>query len=130
MAVVDRGRSVTETVTATRREQSGDWTTWYVRLAVGIDFLSMLVAGVLALAIRFRGVTSIYTMPYIAMTASLPFLWLVTLAVCRGYEPRLIGVGSEEFRRVLQAGFVLTASVALIAYATKTDVARGYVVIP
>jgi exopolysaccharide biosynthesis polyprenyl glycosylphosphotransferase len=129
MAVVDKVRSVTQTVTATRREQSGGWTTWYVRLAVGIDFLSMLIAGGLALAIRFRGVTNVYTMPYIAMTASLPFLWLVTLAVCRGYEPRLIGVGSEEFRRVLQAGFVLTATVAIVAYATKTDVARGYVVI-
>jgi len=129
MAVVEKVRSVTQTVTATRREQSGGWTTWYVRLAVGIDFLSMLIAGGLALAIRFRGVTSSYTMPYIAMTASLPFLWVATLTMCRGYEPRLIGVGSEEFRRVLQAGFVLTATVAIVAYATKTDVARGYVVI-
>lgn len=129
MAVVDKVRSVTQTVTATRREQSGGWTTWYVRMAVAIDFLSMLIAGGLALAIRFRGVTSAYTMPYIAMTASLPFLWLATLTVCRGYEPRLIGVGSEEFRRVLQAGFVLTATVAIVAYATKIDVARGYVVI-
>src|SRR6266545_5870790 len=129
MAVVDKVRSMTHTATATRRDQSGGWTTWYVRLALGIDFLSMLVAGALALGIRFRGVTSSYTMPYIAMTASLPFLWVVTLMLCRAYEPRLIGVGSEEFRRVLQSGFVLTASVAIIAYATKTDVARGYVVI-
>ncbi|HEU5161366.1 MAG TPA: sugar transferase [Streptosporangiaceae bacterium] len=129
MAVVDKVRSETHTVTATRREQSGGWTTSYVRVAVAIDFLSMLVAGCLALGIRFRGVTSIYTMPYIAMTFSLPFLWVGTLAVCRAYEPRLIGVGSEEFRRVLQSGFVLTATVAIVAYATKTDVARGYVVI-
>src|SRR4051794_16135128 len=107
MAGGDKGRSLTQTRTAARRGQSRDWTTWYVRVSVGIDFLSMLIAGALALAIRFRGVTSAYTMPYIAMTASLPFLWVATLTMCRGYEPRLIGVGSEEFRRVLQSGFVL-----------------------
>jgi exopolysaccharide biosynthesis polyprenyl glycosylphosphotransferase len=129
MAVVDKVRSVTHTATETRRDQSGGWSTWYVRLAVGIDFLCMLVAGSFALAIRFRGITSAYTLPYFAMTASLPFLWVITLTLCRAYEPRLIGVGSEEFRRVLQSGFVLTATVAVAAYATKIDVARGYVVI-
>ncbi|HEY7484481.1 MAG TPA: sugar transferase [Streptosporangiaceae bacterium] len=129
MAVVNEMRAVTDAAIVTRREQSGGWTSWYVRSALFIDFLSMLLAGLVALGIRFRGVANIYTLPYIAMTASLPFLWILTLALCRAYEPRLIGVGSEEFRRVLQSGFVLTASVAIIAYATKTDVARGYVVI-
>lgn len=38
------------------------------------------------------------------------------------------GVGSDELRRVLNAGIFLTASVALVAYATKTDVARVYFV--
>ncbi|SFN91933.1 Undecaprenyl-phosphate galactose phosphotransferase, WbaP/exopolysaccharide biosynthesis polyprenyl glycosylphosphotransferase [Actinomadura madurae] len=39
-----------------------------------------------------------------------------------------MGVGYEEFHRVLRAGFILTATVAIVAYATKTEVARGYVV--
>jgi exopolysaccharide biosynthesis polyprenyl glycosylphosphotransferase len=129
MAVVGKVRSVTHSTSAPRRERSGAWTTSYLRISCALDFLCMLAAGVVALAIRFRGVTSSYTVPYFAMTAVLPFLWLVTLLLCRAYERRLIGVGSEEFRRVLQAGFVLTASVAVVAYATKTDVARGYVVI-
>src|SRR5439155_510445 len=47
----------------------------------------------------------------------------------RAYEQRLFGVGSEEFRRVIQAGFALTATVAIAAYATKIDVARGYVIV-
>jgi exopolysaccharide biosynthesis polyprenyl glycosylphosphotransferase len=130
MAVVDEVRSVTDQETAiSRRVQTGTWTSWYIRCAVGIDFLCMLVAGLIAFGVRFRGVPNVYNLPYVAMTVSLPFMWLVTLTLCRAYGPRLIGVGSEEFRRVLQSGFVLTASVAIIAYATKTDVARGYVVI-
>jgi exopolysaccharide biosynthesis polyprenyl glycosylphosphotransferase len=119
---------VTHDTFADRREGPAGWTSSYLRLAHGVDFACMFIAGVIALAIRFRGVTSSYTLPYFVMTASLPFLWVVTLTLCRAYEPRLIGVGSEEFRRVLQSGFVLTATVAIAAYATKTDVARGYVV--
>ena len=47
----------------------------------------------------------------------------------RGYDSRFIGVGTDEFRKVLNAGVCLTACVAIVSYATKTDVARGYVVI-
>jgi exopolysaccharide biosynthesis polyprenyl glycosylphosphotransferase len=129
MAVVDKVRSGADAAAETRRAQPGGWTAWYVRCALAIDFLSMLAGGLLALGIRFQWGTSIYTLPYFAMTGALPFLWLLTLLLCRAYEPRLIGVGSEEFRRVLQSGLVLTAAVAVIAYATKTDVARGYVVV-
>jgi exopolysaccharide biosynthesis polyprenyl glycosylphosphotransferase len=109
--------------------QSVAWTVWYVRCALGVDFLSVLAAGLIAFRLRFPGAPNVYSSPYIAATVSLPFLWLMALAMCQAYEPRLFGVGSEEFRRVLQAGFTFTATVAILAYATKTEVARGYVVV-
>ncbi|WP_233510169.1 sugar transferase [Actinomadura craniellae] len=111
-----------------RRSQGASWTGWYLRWAVGLDFLSMLLGGLLAYVLRFQTSSGTSNWPYISFTAALPVLWIVTLALRRAYEPRLIGVGSEEFRTVLQAGFVLTAAVAIVAYATKTDVARGYVI--
>jgi FlaA1/EpsC-like NDP-sugar epimerase len=46
-----------------------------------------------------------------------------------GYDPRLIGLGSEEFRRIINAAFSLTAAVAIVSYAVKVDFARGYVLI-
>ena len=46
-----------------------------------------------------------------------------------GYDARFIGVGTDEFRLVLNAGSSLTAAVAILSYATKTDIARGYVVV-
>ena len=101
---------------------------WYVRTAFGVDFLAALCASVTALIVRFSGVLSAYTAPYVALSVALPFAWVFSLALARAYEPRIVGVGSDEFRRVLQAGFTLTATVAIAAYATKTDVARGYVV--
>jgi exopolysaccharide biosynthesis polyprenyl glycosylphosphotransferase len=128
MAVIDPIRTETRRKAVSRRAQGTSWTAWYIRCAVCVDFLSVLAAGLIAFGIRFPGAPSSYSAPYIPLTVSLPFLWLAMLAMCRAYEPRLIGVGSEEFRRVLQAGFTLTASVAILAYATKTEVARGYVV--
>lgn len=59
----------------------------------------------------------------------LALFWLLAVGMGGGYDCRFIGVGTDEFRRVLNAGICLTAGVALLAYATKTDIARGYVVI-
>ena len=128
MSVVD-GAPVGAAVHAERRgDPAAQWTTSYVRLALGVDFLSVLAAGLIAFRVRFPGAPTVYTTPYIALTVSLPFLWLIALGMSRAYERRLIGVGSEEFGRVLQAGFTLTGSMAIVAYATKIELARGYVV--
>ena len=42
---------------------------------------------------------------------------------------RFIGLGSEEFRRVLNAAVSLTAAIAIFSYALKLGIARGYVLI-
>jgi exopolysaccharide biosynthesis polyprenyl glycosylphosphotransferase len=65
----------------------------------------------------------------VMITIVLPFLWVAVVALNRAYEPRFLGVGSEEFRRVGRSGVVLTAVVAFTAYVTHYDVARRYVLI-
>ncbi|WP_327093065.1 sugar transferase [Nonomuraea sp. NBC_01738] len=69
-----------------------------------------------------------YATPYLVLSVALPAVWVCAVALNRAYEPRMIGVGSEEFRRVVQCGLALTAAMAICSYLTKTDVARGYVV--
>ena len=66
---------------------------------------------------------------YLAFTALLPILWIGALALAGGYDQRFIGVGSDEFRRVINAAVSLTATIAILSYAVKFDTARGYVVI-
>ncbi len=63
------------------------------------------------------------------LTVSLPLLWWVSVALARGYDVRFIGLGSEEFRRVLNAAVSLTGAVAIVSYAARSDIARGYLVI-
>ena len=92
------------------------------------DLLCGLLAGGLAVLVRFGEVTPDVA-PYRTLSLALPLLWVGVLGLNRAYGARLIGVGSEEFRRVTQCGFLLTAGVAITAYVTKTDLARGYVVL-
>ncbi|MBX6385135.1 MAG: sugar transferase [Microbispora sp.] len=104
------------------------WAVRY-RLTVAVcDIVSALLAGVTAVVIRFGEVTP-YVVPYVIASAALPVVWAGILGLHGAYDPRLIGVGAEEFRRVARGGFTLIAGVAIAAYATKTGVARGYVLI-
>jgi exopolysaccharide biosynthesis polyprenyl glycosylphosphotransferase len=105
------------------------WARGYVVAAVVLDFLAVLVGALAGFFLRFPGAPDGGTWPYAALSLALPFLWVLALSVCRAYDPGVFGEGSEEYRRVFNAGFVLIASVAILAYALKMDVARGYVVI-
>ncbi|GAA4234519.1 sugar transferase [Streptosporangium album] len=104
------------------------WVRGYRARAVAADIGSAALAGFLALSVRFGEVTP-YVTPYVVVSAALPLAWVCAVALNRAYEPRLFGLGPEEFQRVLQCGFMLTAASAIGAYVTKTDVARGYVVL-
>ena len=94
-----------------------------------IDCVCALAAGLLAYQARFFDERGHAAAEYLAISLILPLLWLLSVALAGGYDPRFIGVGSDEFRKVVNAGVCLTAAVAVLAYATKADIARGYVVI-
>ncbi|GII88783.1 exopolysaccharide biosynthesis polyprenyl glycosylphosphotransferase [Sphaerisporangium siamense] len=104
------------------------WARRYHARAVAIDLACGFLAGAAAVDVRFGQVTP-YVTPYLVLSSVLPVLWVCLLGLNRAYESRLVGVGSEEFRRISQCGFLLTAGVAIAAYVTKTDLARGYVVL-
>jgi exopolysaccharide biosynthesis polyprenyl glycosylphosphotransferase len=103
------------------------WISAYLRRAAVVDFGSALVAGTLAAHIRFtRG-----DLPteYLALTCALPLLWCAAVLLAGGYDARFIGLGSDEFRRVLTAAVSLTAALAVVSYAAKLDLARGYLAV-
>jgi exopolysaccharide biosynthesis polyprenyl glycosylphosphotransferase len=103
------------------------WTSTYIRHVAIADACCALAAGLFAFEARFGGVNASFT--YFWAALGMPPLWLASVALAGAYDARFIGVGSDEFRRVLNAGISLMAVVAFTAYVTKTEVARGYVVI-
>lgn len=66
---------------------------------------------------------------YLALSLALPVLWIAALWLAGAYDVRFIGTGSDEYRRVLNAGVSLTAAIAIFSYAINLQVSRAYVVI-
>lgn len=108
--------------------RSATWASGYLRRAAIADSMCALMAGLLALTIRFDA-PRYPPVLYVAFTCALPVLWSASMALAGAYDSRLIGVGSDEFRKVLNAAVALTAAVSVLSYAAKIGFARGYVVI-
>ena len=53
--------------------------------------------------------------------------WLVLLVAAGAYDRRLLGVSTDEYRRVGSASMRLVAIVAIVAFAFRLDLSRGFV---
>ena len=125
---VTGGRRADKVLARLAAQNPAVWTGGYLRQVITADGLCALASGLLALKLRFVGGGNPPSR-YVALSLGLPLIWLGIVALTGGYDSRFIGVGTDEYRRVLNAGVTLTAAVAILAYATKTDLARGYVVV-
>jgi exopolysaccharide biosynthesis polyprenyl glycosylphosphotransferase len=104
------------------------WTSAYRRQAALADWTCALAAGAVAARVRF-GAPAYLPTTYLSLTFGLPVVWWLSVLLVGGYDTRFIGLGSDEFRRILSAAVNLTAGVAVISYVAKLDLARGYVTI-
>ena len=104
------------------------WTSGYLRRAALADWTCALAAAVVAARVRF-GDGAYLPITYLSFTCALPVAWFMSVLLAGGYDTRFIGLGSDEYRRVLSAAVSLTAGVAVVSYAAKLDLARGYVAI-
>jgi len=102
------------------------WTRDYLRQVALADLGCAVVGVFMAAQVRFgSNVTSMY----LALSLALPLLWVAALWLAGAYDVRFIGTGSDEYRKVLNAGVSLTAAVAIFSYAVNLELSRGYVVI-
>ena len=102
------------------------WVAKYRRYSLASDVGAALIGGSLALVARFGAQINL---GYFVLTALLPIAWLACVALQRGYETRYFGTGPEEFRSIIRAAVALTAVLAITSYATKSEVARGFVIL-
>jgi len=97
------------------------------------DLLVLVASFAVAHAVRFswdvpRGSTQPGWVEF-AVAPAIVVLWMAMLSGFRTRDPRIAGVGGEEYRRLLTAGLVTLASVAVVAYAAQLDLARGYIAV-
>jgi exopolysaccharide biosynthesis polyprenyl glycosylphosphotransferase len=101
------------------------WMGRYQALLVVLDLVAVFTACVVASSAHFGDITQSGTSARIAVTLSLG--WIAALAVNRAYEGRFVGVGPDEFARVLRAALHLAAVLAFASCITRSDLVRSYV---
>ncbi len=102
------------------------WTRDYLRDAALADLGCAAVGVFVAAQTRFG---SNVTTTYLALSLALPVLWIAALWLAGAYDVRFIGTGSDEYRKVLNAGVSLTAAVAIFSYTVNLELSRVYVLI-
>jgi exopolysaccharide biosynthesis polyprenyl glycosylphosphotransferase len=100
------------------------WTREYL-LRTALADLACAIVGVLIAG--QLGFVNHVTSTYLALSLGLPILWLTALRVAGGYDVRFIGTGSDEFRKVLNAGASLAAAIAVFSYLVNLQLSRAWV---
>ncbi|WP_326561765.1 sugar transferase [Micromonospora sp. NBC_01796] len=106
------------------------WHRPYILILLVLDFGAAALASWVSIQ-RFEKATSgfngadvdatwFHTVTYLL----LPLGWLLVLWGNRAYDRRYLGIGTEEFKRVVRAGIVVAASVSFLAFATVTALSR------
>ena len=66
---------------------------------------------------------------YLSLVIIVVAAWLSVLVLRGAYDTRMLGVGSEEFKRVVAATATVFGAVAVVVFALKLELSRGFVLI-
>jgi exopolysaccharide biosynthesis polyprenyl glycosylphosphotransferase len=116
-----------------QRVKSG-WTRTYVHRLAVTDAAAIVASVAIAQLARFGTDpvmfhTEVLAYSYTAVSAVLILAWFSALIMFRSREPRVIGTGVEEFRRVGRASIALFVGVMIASFLLKLQVARGYLAV-
>lgn len=103
-------------------------TTRTVTALVALDGVIALAAALMALFLPVgeRG-GPVAGLVYPLLVATFPAVWLLATLLAGAYDRRLLVVGPDEFRRILNAGIWLFAGIALLDFVVNARVSRAFV---
>ena len=104
------------------------WAVQYRIALVTLDLCCIVIAVVVGDELRFGLSSGSTALGYLAVGAFIALGWMISLQVAGSYEIRHLGTGPEEAKRVIRASAITVSVLAIVCYATKTPLARGYVV--
>lgn len=114
------------------RQKNIEWRTGIPRALGAIDGVSIVIAMVTAQLSRFGTSTDpvlggTVSTNYWFVTALLGLVWWLFLHVWGSRDIKVLGAGSEEYKRVAVSSLYLFGSVAIVSYALEIPTARGYI---
>lgn len=115
-ALVDRAPLAAAASPVSPRTLRPAWERQYAGLIPLVDVALTLLAATLSSRLAFVDTLAAYV---------IAVAWLVPLAVSGAYESRVLGQGSDEYKRVLTASWHYAALLGLVAYAVGDESVRG-----
>ncbi|MEH0974541.1 sugar transferase [Micromonospora sp. CPCC 205546] len=115
---------------ARARRRVSRWHRPYITILVLLDFAAAAAASLIAIETFDQSRAGFYnaeqdpTWFHTVAFVLLPLGWLVSLWANRAYDRRYLGLGPDEYKRVIRAGVAVAATVSFLAFATKTDLSR------
>ncbi|KQS60649.1 UDP-phosphate galactose phosphotransferase [Geodermatophilus sp. Leaf369] len=106
------------------------WRTTYRRSIATGDVLAATAATAVSYLFHFGPAAPVTAVSQPAarwFALLMPVVWLLVMGASRSYEERFLWIGPEEYRRVFRAALMLLAGAALVSWALKLDLARGFV---
>ncbi|MBK9738982.1 MAG: sugar transferase [Actinobacteria bacterium] len=103
----------------------------YATRAILLDVLAVTLAGITGFVLRWAIPYSveINDLSYVSLVVIVIAAWMLVLVLRGAYDTRILGVGSEEFKRVVSATATVFGAVAIVVFALKLDLSRGFVLI-
>ncbi|MGY2085167.1 sugar transferase [Blastococcus sp. SYSU DS0539] len=103
---------------------------WVRSYSIALIVTETVLAGVAGAAVllpRADQIVPAAPLPWAALI--LLVAWPALLAATGAYSERVYGTGSDEYRRVGRAGFVLLATASFISYVTALELSRALVLV-
>jgi exopolysaccharide biosynthesis polyprenyl glycosylphosphotransferase len=101
------------------------WASSYLRRASVVDCACAFGAGLVAAYLRFGDISQI-PIVYVWLLSATPVVWCICVLLAGGYDARVIGLGSDEFRRIINAALGVAAVVVVTSYLTHLNLSRSY----
>lgn len=113
------------------KEAGRQWKKSYQTTVFVVDALAVVSAVAFAQVVRF-GMPEPHSEAYVNVTLfsiALAVLWMAALGLQQSWDLTLVGVGAEEYRRVMTATGWVFGGLAALGLLLQEQMARGYLVI-
>lgn len=109
------------------------WHRSYLTAALVVDAVVLVAAVLLAETLRFgvesESLVGWASVTYTALGVAIATAWWAALQFYGASNHRIVGHGSEEYRRILRASLTTFGLLAIVSLALRLDFSRGYLAI-
>jgi hypothetical protein len=115
----------TDAQSGTGEGVSRSWGRFYLLIAALADCVCAIAGVLLAAHVGF-GAYDQLPATYGFLVVCIPAFWCGCVLLAGGYDVRVIGLGSDEFRRVINAAARVAAAIIIASYVMHLDLSRSY----